>query len=139
MINAERLISLLLQAGAAATEGGAVEIMPTNDVDQLEALPCWIFNVIGDGQVSNGRGIWTCVLTIVITAESLDEALSSAKRAYDVVWSWANDPAATVVPGEGWVGGVDDIDMPSRLASANIPGSNITQYSGSWALTLRNR
>jgi len=111
------------------------------DVQVMDELPYWTFSVIGDGQQSNGDDLWSYTLTVSVFAEGMDATKNSARAMYDLVHAWDTDPGATQLTTGGdtiWVSSLDDIDLPSRLASAEIAGRNITQYTGSFGLALRN-
>jgi hypothetical protein len=133
LIDAEALVYTLL---TAANPGK--RIVPETDTDALGELPLWQFNVLGDGQTGNSEGIWDVVLDINVFAAGIDAAKAEAKAAYQTVWSWHADPRSAVVDGVGWVSDVADISMFSRAGTPDLTGHNVSQYAGSFGLTLRN-
>lgn len=133
MIDPEQLLFTLLKAGAPA----GTKVAPESDSESLGQLPLWTFNIIGDGQTSNGPGLYEITLDISVFAEGIDTAKAGAKAAYDLVWSWADDPLSAIVPDVGWVSDVADISLFSRMGTPEITGRNVSQYAGSFALALR--
>jgi len=132
MVDAEQLIYFLLRRDVPAEFAVTSEI----DVDSTDNLPLVTFAIGGDGQSDNGPGLWHIVLDINVFGAGRGPAYDSALTVYDAVSAW-NDSAPAVLPGVGWVHSVNDVSLFSRLASANINGRNVTQYSGSFALAVR--
>lgn len=142
MIDGEAFLSKLIPRDVEALDlDEDVSIAPDIDVDQLEHLPAILFTLIGDGQVANGDGLWNFILTLSTFGEGMDQAKRFARIGYDIAHAWNGNSAATVIDVDGeptWVSDVSDIDVPSRLAAAQIPGRNVVQYVGSFGLALRN-
>lgn len=134
MIDAERLVYELLDAGKP--EGSTVQ--PERDLESIENLPLVMFNVYGNGQTSNGPGIWFVTLDLTVVGESIDQAKAVASAIYDLVWSWLSDPLNAVVPDVGWVASVSDISYFSRAAGSAVNVRGASQYDGSFDLELRN-
>ncbi len=133
MIDADLLVYTLLKAAAP----NGVRVPPETDTDVLGDLPLWQFNLIGEGQVNNGPGLYTYTLDISVFAEGLDAARAQARAAYDVVHRWEN-PAAAIVPGVGWVAGISDVSIFSLQGTPEITGRQVSQFAGSFDLALRN-
>lgn len=142
MIDAEVYLGKLLLRDAEASLEPEDElfIAPDIDVDQLSEFPALIWNITGDGQIANGDGLWTFTLNVIFFAEGMDAAKKWARFGYDLVHFWDDRSDLTELEVDGepvWVSFVEDIDLPTRQASADIDGRNVTQYSGSFALALR--
>lgn len=143
MIDAEVYLHQLLvrDVQEQLEEDETLAIAPDIDVNQLAHLPAVLFTVTGDGQVANGPGLWSFTLTLSVFGEGMDQAKRFARLLYDVVHHWDDRPDLTPISIDGentWVSELDDIDLFSRLSSADIDGRNVTQYVGSFALALRN-
>jgi hypothetical protein len=133
VIDADLLVYTLL--AAAAPEG--VRVTPETDTEVLGDLPLWQYHLIGNGQISNGPGMYSYVLDLSVFAEGLDATRAQARLAYDAVHAW-EIPAAAIVPGIGWVTGVDDVSILSLQGTPEITGRQVSQYAGSFDLALRN-
>lgn len=133
MIDPDLLIYLLLDRAAPT----GTRITPETDTEVLGELPLWQYHLIGDGQVSNGPGLYTVTLDLSVFAEGLDAARAQARVAYDIVHAWEN-PAVSIVPDVGWVSSVDDVSLFSLQGTPEITGRQVSQYAGSFDLALRN-
>jgi hypothetical protein len=124
-------------------EDGDIAIAPDLDVDELAGnYPALLWTLTGDGQVSNGEGLWTYTLTLSDYAEGMDKAKKWARWFYKLVHYWDEHPELTELEIDGdtiWVAGVEDIDVPTRQSSADVDGRHIVQYVGSYALALRSK
>jgi hypothetical protein len=142
VIDAEVYFHQLLVRDIAALDlEDDVAIAPTIDIDQMEDFPSILFEYSGDGQSANGPGLWGFTLTLSVFADGMDPAKALTRALYDVVRAWDADPASTVLAVDGeriWISSADDVDLFSRIASAQIAGRNVTQYVGSFALALRS-
>lgn len=134
MIDAEHVLYTLLEAGKPA---GAT-VQPERDLDSIEHFPLVMFNVYGNGQTSNGPGIWNVTLDLTVIGGSIDEAKATAAAFYDLVWSWDADPLTAAVDGAGWVQSVSDVSYFSRAAGSAVNVRGASQYDGSFDLELRN-
>jgi hypothetical protein len=133
LLDAEQLVFTLL-----TTANPGMRIVPETDTDALGELPLWQFNILGDGQTGNDTGIWDVVLDLNVFGAGIDAAKAEAAAAYRSVWAWHSDPLSAVVVGVGWVSDVSDISLFSRAGTPDLTGHNVSQYSGSFGLTLRN-
>lgn len=133
MIDADLLVYTLL--AASAPEG--VRVTPETDTEVLGDLPLWQFNLIGEGQVDNGPGLYSYTLDVSVFAEGLDVTRVQARLAYDLVHRWEN-PATAIVPGVGWVSDIRDVSIFSLQGTPQITGRQVSQYAGSFDLALRN-
>lgn len=144
MLDAEVYINRLMLRDVEALADTFEEtllVAPDIDVNELDELPAILFTLTGDGQVANGDGLWSFILTLSTFGYGMDQAKQFAKLGYDIVHAWDQGGPGTVIEiddEETWVSSVDDIDLPSRLPSALIAGRNVVQYVGSFALALRN-
>ncbi len=133
LLDAEKLVFTLL-----TTANAGKRIVPETDSDALGELPLWQYNVLGDGQTGNGLGLWNIVLDINVFANGIDAVKKEARLAYQTVLAWHTDPRSAVVDGVGWVSDVSDISYFSRAGTPDLTGHNVSQYAGSFGLTLRN-
>lgn len=143
MIDAEVYLAKLLARDVEATlePGEEVFIAPDIDIAELRIRPALLWTLIGDGQVANGDGLWRYTLTLSIYGEGMDAAKRWARFFYNLVHHWDDRADLTELEVDGdtiWVSTVEDIDLPTRQASADIDGRNVTQYVGSFDLALRN-
>jgi hypothetical protein len=109
-------------------------------LNELGDLPHVSWHLTGSGETSNGDGLWLYNLTVNIFGNGMDQAKAAANLLYDVVHAWNDNSAATVISVDGepmWVAWLNDNDIPSRVAAADIPGRNVVQYSGSYPIGLR--
>ncbi|GIT80181.1 hypothetical protein LLS1_18500 [Leifsonia sp. LS1] len=134
MIDGERLVYELLQAAAPP----GTQVLPESDLDVLGELPVWMFHTDSDGQSENGPGLWSFTLDVNVFGNGIDAAKQQARLCYDAIWSWMDDPAATVIDGVGWVSEVEDMSLFSRAGTPALTGRGVSQYAGSFALALRN-
>jgi len=134
MIDPEELLYTLLKRGKP--DGSTVA--PETDLDSIDSLPLVLYDVIGDGQDGNGPGLWNVTLNLSVIGATLDDARTTARAFYDLVWSWNDDPEAATVDGVGTVSSVADASLFSRQPSSDIAVHDITQYDGSFDLQLRN-
>jgi hypothetical protein len=145
VIDAEVYMGLLLKQGYDAISPQPVPrpyVAPGFSTDELDPghFPAIIWHLTGSGQSSNGPGLWLYSLSVNIFGDGMDEAKGVMRTFYDLVHSWNDDPAGTVITVDGspvWVSSVDDNDLPSRFPSADIPGRNVVQYGGVFPLALR--
>jgi hypothetical protein len=134
MIDPEELLHTLLDAGKPAGS----TVAPETNLDSIESLPLVLFTVLGPGQDGNGPGLWDVTLDLSVIGATLDDARTTAKAFYDLVWSWNEDPAAATVDGVGTVSGVADASLFSRQPTSDVAVHGVTQYDGSFDLQLRN-
>ncbi|WP_413600849.1 hypothetical protein [Curtobacterium sp. Curtsp57] len=128
MIDHETLIDTLLRRDStAASIGGEY------DTTLERTLPALVYRLTGDGQVSNGPGLWTVELTANVHGEPAD-AWRVTSELYDLVHAW---PFNSRIDGLGAVQQVDDEDMPTRQPTSPDGGNTGVQYTASWALLLR--
>jgi hypothetical protein len=133
VIDAEKLVFTLLTAFAPTGR----TITPETDSESIGDLPLWTYNLIGDGQVGNGPGLYQFALDISVFAEGLDAAKAESDLVYDGVHGWDTNPLSAVVPGVGWVQDVSDNSFFSLVGVPQLTGRLVSQYAGSFALALR--
>jgi hypothetical protein len=133
VIDAELLLRTLLEAGKP--EG--VTIRPETDLGSIDELPLVLFRWRGDGQISNGPGLWAGTLDLTVLATGIDGGFTTARAIYDLVWSWDADPAAAIVTDVGWVSSVQDVSMFDRADGSVVDARGVEQFDGSFALELR--
>lgn len=132
LIDGEALVYALMQRDAP--EGSVTD--SELDVDTIDALPATIYSLSVEGQTRNGRGLWPATLTLNHFGGDRDTAWREAAAWYASVHLWPFAPMPD--PSVGWVSSVDDVDAPSKDSTSAIEGRGITQYTGVYALLLRN-
>lgn len=143
MIDAEMYMGKLIEQSYDALDPQPTprpKISPDVGLHELADFPAIVWHLTGSGQTANGEGLWLFNLTVNIFGIGMDAAKDAAKHLYDVVHAWNENPAFTVIQVDGepmWVSQLDDNDIPSRVAAADIPGRNVVQYSGVYPIALR--
>lgn len=115
---------------------GAV-IAAEMDVDSIDNLPLITFSARGGDQAGNGPGLWTCPLTIRVFAEGQDSTWELCRTLYRIIHEW-EIPGNGIVEDVAVVSTVTDLSKFSRDASVDMQGKNVTQYTGSFELIIKN-
>lgn len=134
LIDDELIIFTLLKRDLPDSVTIAAEL----DVDSIDHLPFVTFSVRGGDQVGNGPGLWNVPVTFRVFAEGQDSTWELCRDLFTIVHEWAT-PGASTLTGLGHVSAVDDVSKFSRDATVDIQGKNVTQYSGSFDLLIRNK
>lgn len=114
-------------------------IRPDFDPEAL-TLPAVRWNIVGDGNLANGVGLHNYRLDVVIIGAGMDQAKAAMRLLHDLVHGWDEAPAGTLLTVAGdtiSVASLEDDVLPSRDSAAEIPGRDLVQYSGAYALALR--
>jgi hypothetical protein len=110
------------------------------DVTVMDEFPFVSFSIVVGQSIDNHAppSGWFASLTINIFDLSLDAAKARARRVYDQVWQWA-DPfeGLGTIPDIGRVSDVADQSIFTRVATADVEHKWVTQYAGSFELTVR--
>jgi hypothetical protein len=142
MIDAEAYVYTLTNRDITAlTLAHTFPVTGEVNVDVVSTFPCAFFDLSGNGQSSNGDDLWSYTLNFNVLGDGLDQAKSYARALYRVVRGWDSNPASTLLTVAGdniWVSSVSDIDAFSRLPSPDVQIRNAKQYTGAFALELRN-
>lgn len=107
------------------------------DVLSIDHLPLVMFSCRGGDQMGNGPGLWSSQLVLNVFAEGQDAAHEVCVALYRVVHEWAL-PNGSTVANAGYVTSVMDLSKFSKAPSVSMQGKNVTQYTGSFDLTIRN-
>lgn len=140
LIDDEVLVYQLLHRDLTAqTEIPNVTVSASVDVDEQVGitLPFVSFSLGGDGQLSNGAGLWNSVLDVSCIANGMDAAKALARLLYRIVHAWSI-PGTANVPGIGGIVDVGDVSKFSRQPAAQLSDSLLVQYDGSFAIQLQN-
>jgi hypothetical protein len=139
MIDAEKLIYDLLTRDL----DDGVTVMPAIDVDVMDTLPLVTFHVTVGQAIDNSsppQG-WVVTLNLDVFDDDLDDAKNLSFALYDVVWAWgngfANPPALIEDVGGVAHDSVDDNSIFTRVLTVEVESKRVTQYAGSFELTLR--
>lgn len=133
LVDDERLIFTLLVRDAPEGYTIAAEL----DIDTIDGLPFASFAVTGGEQGGNGPGLWTVYLTVNAFNEGQDATWDMCRVLYRIVHGWG-ELGTGALPGVGYVSSVRDVSKFTRTAAAVLEGKQITQYTGSFALTIRS-
>ncbi|MFD5864357.1 hypothetical protein ACFWGP_05360 [Agromyces sp. NPDC127015] len=105
------------------------------DVTTWELMPYGRFSCITDGG-GNGPGIWHTILSVNVFGNGTDEAFAYARELDRIIRNWG-DPGVAVLPGLGSVESAEREQKFTRVGSVEVNGKNVTQYLGTYELTLR--
>lgn len=135
MLNAERLIYLLLERGLPD-----ITVVPDLDVDAMNHLPIVTFTVTGGSAVEGSPSpptAWDANLSLSVFADDLDAAIALASQVYDVVWGWDDIWNGTCIIDElGHVAGIEDQAVFTRIGSVAIDVRTITQLNADFNLQV---
>lgn len=116
------------------------EVRSEADVDTVDVLPLIIVNP-GQGQSVEGqRGMgWVWSPHFSVLAQTHEEASDIADQLLEQIDGWANtwSPTAGTIEGVGAITHIDDISLFSRTATTLTPAGGLTQYDGSFSITIR--
>jgi hypothetical protein len=110
------------------------------DVTVMDEFPFVSFSIVVGEAIDNHAppSGWTASLTINIFDDDLDDAKARARAVYDAVWAWADEFAGLgIIPGVGYVQDVADQSIFTRVMTAEVENKWVTQYAGSFELTVR--
>jgi hypothetical protein len=116
------------------------EVRAEADVDAVEHLPLIIINP-GQGQaIGNIKGVaWLWNTSFAVLAGSDEEASDVSDELYEklskISDSW--DPTVGMIAGVGAINKIEDISIFSRTATSVTPAGGLTQYDGTFAITVR--
>lgn len=116
------------------------EVRSAVDVDAVDVLPLIIVNA-GQGQsLENQRGIaWVWQTHFSVLAETHEGCADIADELHAAVDGWANawSPDAGRIVGVGAIIDVDDISIFARTATSLTPAGGLTQFDGTFTITVR--
>lgn len=134
-VDAEELLVKLVALGMPDCD-----VRSEVDVDAVDSLPLIIVNP-GQGQsVAGQRGIaWVWQTHFAVLAESHVTCGEIADELHRVIDGWANAwaPDAGRIAGVGAIIDVDDISIFARTATSLTPAGGLTQFDGTFAITVR--
>lgn len=107
------------------------------DVDSIDHLPLVTFSIRGGDQMGNGPGLWSTPLVLNVFAEGQDDTWEVCKALYRIVHEWTI-PGNSTIPNVGYISSLTDLSKFSKDPSVSMQGKNVTQYTGSFDLTIRN-
>ena len=135
----ELMVRLLSDAYELSREyiESPVEVRPEPDVDSADVLPLVIVSVGQGTMVSNGGpGLaWTWVVHINILHSDEEAGSGLADHTYELMHGFHDK--ASGIPGVGVVISVEDVSMPSRTATMVTPAGDLTQFDGTWTVTVK--
>lgn len=121
--------------------GERADVAAASDVDGIERLPFIVTNAVqGQGISSGPAGLaWNWHVTFNILCEKEGEASDLADEVNELMHSFHEswDPNHGMIEGIGAIVSVDDISIPSKTAQAVIPAGGITQFDGTFSVTVR--
>lgn len=135
VVDAEELFVALTKRGMPDCE-----VRAQADVDTVDVLPLIIVSP-GQGQsVENQRGmawVWQAHWTVLDSSDV--EASEIADRLNEVIDGWANSwsPVAGTIVGVGAISNIEDISIFARTATSVTPAGGLTQFDGTFSITVR--
>ena len=114
-----------------------VEVRAEPDVDSADVLPLVIVSV-GQGQMVGNGGpslAWAYVVHINLLHEDEVEGSNLADHTYELMHGFHDNQSG--IPGVGVVISVEDVSMPTRTATMVTPAGGLTQFDGTWTVTVQ--
>jgi hypothetical protein len=134
LIDSDRLFQQLL----VGIEIPGVTVAADLDVDSFDDVPFVTHNA-SIAQSGNSEGIWTAALTVTAFIEANTESFKTVQALYDGIHAWGEAPWDHIVPGVGAVETIRDVEAFTRVGQAvRMFAKSVTQYTGSFELTIRN-
>lgn len=136
MLAVDELFQPLLTAIATTADK---EVAADLDAHSFEHVP-FVTHSSLFAQDRNGAGLYSVTLSVSLFIDHAHPHMTEfIGQMYDGIWAWGESPNAGSVPG---VGAVEEIARElsafSRLASGvQMQNATVTQYVGSWELTVR--
>jgi hypothetical protein len=138
MIDAELLIKTLLDRD---TPEGVLILPAIDGIEYPGVFPLMTFAVSVGQAIDNHAppAGWEATLDLNIIDDDLDDAKALAFAVYDAVWAWADpfSPSVGIVANVGSVNDVGDNSIFTRVSTVEVESKWVTQYAGSFGLTLR--
>lgn len=116
------------------------EVRAEPDVDAVDVLPLIIVNPGQGASVEGRRGqAWVWSPHWSILAATHEECSDLADELLEKIDAWANswDPAVGTIVGVGAINSIDDISLFARTATSLTPAGGLTQFDGSFSITVR--
>lgn len=135
-VDAEELLVALTSQSMA--EFGC-EVRAEPDVDTVDVLPLIIVSP-GDGRSIEGqRGIaWVWQSHFSVLGQSHEQASDIADKLLEKIDGWANSWGSSgTIEGVGAITNIEDISLFSRTATTLTPAGGLTQFDGTFAITVR--
>ena len=134
-VDAEELLVALTQRDMPDCE-----VRSEVDVDAVDVLPLIIVSP-GQGQSVEGqRGIaWVWQAHFAVLDQTHEGASEIADRLGEVIDKWVNSwaPDAGRIVGVGAITYLEDISIFARTATSLTPAGGLTQFDGTYAITVR--
>jgi hypothetical protein len=114
-----------------------VEVTAGTDVDTVERLPMVIVDPEQGTMVSNGAAglAWTWVVSATVLHNDEELCADLADHVYELMHKFHDDGAH--IPGVGSLIRTEDISMPSHTATTATPAGGLTQFNGTWTVTVQ--
>lgn len=133
------MVSLLNGAYASSGEYNArtIEVRAEPDVDSADVLPLVIVGV-GQGHMipNGGPGLaWEWNVSLSILHDDEEKCSDLADHTYELMHGFHDN--GTGFPGVGSVINVEDVSMPSRTGTYITPAGGLTQFDGTWTVTVQ--
>lgn len=135
-VDAEELL-----VGLVAASMPTADVRAAPDVDSVDVLPLIIVSP-GQGQsIGSQRGLaweWTTHFSVLAATE--EDCSELADKLYEELYKYADswDPAVGTIAGVGAITNVEDISIFSRTVTTVTPAGGLTQFDGTFAITVRH-
>lgn len=138
MLNADRLFQTLLSGIMVDLGHDDDSVGAELDVDSFTLLPFLTHRSLVAADL-NGPEAHSVSLTVNLFLDPSDTPFEWVERLHAAIWRWDSAEMTGIVPG---VGGVEEIRREiaafDRVTSgAQMLGKEVTQYIGTWELTVR--
>lgn len=112
-----------------------------SDVDSPERIPFGVVNSVNGHMVSNGGPFLAWEWNVNISLVALDQEMLGdwSDEVWEVIHNYheAWNPESGMMVGIGAITNVEDISMFTRNATTKTPAGDLTQYDGSFTITVR--
>lgn len=135
MLDADALFQSLLTAIPTTVDKAVAADL---DVGSIELLP-FVTHSSLFAQDRNGPGLYSLTLSVSLFIDETMTTETTPSELYKGIWGWVTSPTAGVVPAVGAVESIlREISAFVRLTSGvQMLNTSVTQYVGSWELTVR--
>lgn len=134
-VDAEELLVAL-----TARDMPGCDVRAEVDVDAVDVLPLIIVSPGQGTSVEGQRGMaWVWQSHFAVLANTHEDAAEISDQLQEVIDGWANSwsPDAGRIAGVGAITQIDDISIFARTATSLTPAGGLTQYDGTFSITVR--
>lgn len=110
-----------------------------SDVDSALHAPFGVVNAAQGQMVDHTNLAWSWVVHISLVHFDQEVLGELADEVYEVIHNYHDswNPESGMIVGVGAITSVEDISMPTRTATTTTPAGDLTQYDGTFSITVR--